>query len=273
MAASASPVDESGGFEISDQFPDFPRHEVAMLSSPERLSARDDGVKERFHLLSTRISQVDLSTFPAACVTGVRTQSPRRPRTWDRPRSARVQLNMLVAFTVHRRGAVRGLAVPESGARRRSRDPALPRRSRHLGDPGDGVRALQLAQGQPHPAGSQHAPASHADQAALNPSIVQRLKSPCTACGGCSVDESSIHLGVGAYGPVSDPVAMSRAANNDVVRAGGSRGCVAPQALDASAAPAGCAPTLESAASRPRTTPPRARADAGTDPRCRVPSR
>ena len=33
-------------------------------------------------------------------------------------------------------------------------------------------------------------------------------------------------------------------------RAGGSRGCAAPRALDASAAPAGCVPTLESAASR-----------------------
>ena len=42
-------------------------------------------------------------------------------------------------------------------------------------------------------------------------------------------------------------------------RGGGSRGCAAPQALDASAAPLACAPTLESAASRPRTTPPRAR--------------
>ena len=46
MAATPSPVDESSGFKLSDQFPDFPRHGVAMLFF-WRLSPRGDGVKER----------------------------------------------------------------------------------------------------------------------------------------------------------------------------------------------------------------------------------
>ena len=44
--ATPSPVDESSGFKLSDQSPDFPRHGVAMLFF-WRLSPRGDGVKER----------------------------------------------------------------------------------------------------------------------------------------------------------------------------------------------------------------------------------
>ena len=131
MAASPSPVDESSGLRLSDQFPDFPRHGVAMLFF-WRLSPRGDGVKDRSP------SQQPRAPADVADSYGAKRPEPTGPGGGSRRNDYGVRGSSLSRGprSVHRRPVAPVRHGPEPGSVHHRRPPtAVPRRAA-----GGGVR-------------------------------------------------------------------------------------------------------------------------------------